>query len=313
MDKLLISFRDYLKINRTHDVVQHHYYNMKQFITIMRSKNLAITAEDITLEDCVQYLNDYKSSPISYWPNKGKLPSHNTVCDKAKSLRVFFIYTRAIGLKTLNWEALPKMKKEFRTIDKMEKQEYLLLREVAFELEPNIILAARNQLMIDVAYHTGLRRSEILQCKFSDFRSPNRQFTLKGKGWYIDEVFFSTDLQTKVFAFEQKYRTFTTYRPIDNDYIFVGLDNRNWGKVLRPKYVNNKIKEYSDYLLKKGALKRKVTLHMARHSFATNCVYAWLSQQATTKLMRHRSPSTTVRYYNMDNAWLQSQYDKIIL
>ena len=50
---------------------------------------------------------------------------------------------------------------------------------------------------------------------------------------------------------------------------------------------------------------------MERHSFATNCVLSGLSQQATTKLMRHRNPTTTLRYYHLDNKWIKSEYDKI--
>ena len=50
---------------------------------------------------------------------------------------------------------------------------------------------------------------------------------------------------------------------------------------------------------------------MERHAFATNCVFAGISQQATTRLMRHRDPKTTERYYHLNNDRLRGEFDKL--
>ena len=56
---------------------------------------------------------------------------------------------------------------------------------------------------------------------------------------------------------------------------------------------------------------KRLTLHMERHSFAMRCVYSWLSQQATTQLMRHKDPKITLHYYHMNDTRLLNQYDLI--
>ena len=56
---------------------------------------------------------------------------------------------------------------------------------------------------------------------------------------------------------------------------------------------------------------KKMCLHQERHSFAMRCVYSWLSQQATTALMRHKDPKITLHYYHMDDTRLLNQYDLI--
>jgi site-specific recombinase XerD len=89
------------------------------------------------------------------------------------------------------------------------------------------------------------------------------------------------------------------------------LNNRTRWKVMCPKYVNIVFVKYSEKLIEDWKISRRISPHMERHSFATNCVYYWVSQQWTTRLMRHRDPKTTERYYHMDNKWLKSEYDKL--
>jgi site-specific recombinase XerD len=80
--------------------------------------------------------------------------------------------------------------------------------------------------LIDIPYYTGLRRAEILRCTFENFKSPTNQFEILGKGGYIDGVCFNDKIKDKVVFFEQKLREYTKNRPIENDFIFVGLNNR---------------------------------------------------------------------------------------
>nr|DAN51959.1 MAG TPA: hypothetical protein [Caudoviricetes sp.] len=42
---------------------------------------------------------------------------------------------------------------------------------------------------------------------------------------------------------------FAQYRPIKGDFLFIGLDNKNRGKPLNPKYVNHLFQKYSKKLI----------------------------------------------------------------
>lgn len=95
------------------------------------------------------------------------------------------------------------------------------------------------------------------------------------------------------------------------EWVICGLDNKNFGNQLSVGTVDNIIKKYSDLLIEKGLINRQLTLHMERHSFATNCVYSGLSQQATMQLMRHKDPKTTLAYYHIKDSWLCNQFDMI--
>lgn len=314
MKTLIKEYCNYAKnvLWRTDDVVNHHYYNLNQFYEFVAlEQGFWVHIDQVTLKHCLDFLAHYRSTPIQSWPNQWKLPKQNTICEKSKSLRVFFQYLRAIGEPWFNREMIPKLAKTRDTIDMIKPEEYQIFRQAPLRYEEKKVLALRNQLLIDIPYTMGLRRAEILRCTFENFHAPNRQFNILGKWGYIDATFFTEELRTLVYTYEETLKAFTKYRKIESDLLFVWLDNKNRGKPLGVKYVNRLYHKYSIALIKEGKIWRKITTHMGRHSFATNCVFAGVSQQATTKLMRHRDPKTTQRYYHLNNDWLRREFDKL--
>lgn len=308
MKNLIYNFLQYSKdIDfRADSVILHYKYdllNFRQYLKYMYKKS-EIKVEEITMQSCIDWIEHYKIT---------RNASKNTLSNIATSNRKFFKYCSKLWYKIqFNVEELPLIKKERKPFDMIHKEEYEILHQAPLIYEEIPILAERNQLLIEIPYKTWLRRSEILRCKFEHFHAENRQFQILWKGWYYDRVFFTEDLRNKVLQFEYNLKEYTKKRPLDTDFIFVGLDNKNRWKPLAPKYVNILFSKYSANLINDWKITRKLHPHMERHAFATNCVYAWLSQQATTRLMRHRDPKTTEWYYHMNDKRLRSQFDMIV-
>ena len=308
MKNMIYEFLQYSKDiqSKTDSVLLHYKYDLLNFRKRLMYKHnkIEINVEEIEFKDCLLWIEYYK---------KVRNASKNTLANIETSNRQFFKYCASIWLKIkFNVEQLPIIKKERKPFDMMEREEYSTLYQAPLIYEEIPILAERNQLLIEIPYRTWLRRSEILRCKFEHFHAENRQFQILWKGWYYDRIFFTEELRAKVLQFEYDLKEYTKKRPFDLDYIFVWLDNKNRWKVLAPKYVNILFSKYSEHLINDWKITRKLHPHMERHSFATNCVYAWLSQQATTRLMRHRDPKTTEWYYHMKDTWLRSQFDMIV-
>lgn len=307
MKNIIYDFLQYSKdINyRSNDVLNHYKYdllNLEQFL-LFKHATTTINIEEIKMVDCVQWIEHYKNN---------RKVAKNTLSWKANSMKQFFKYCCMMWYKLqFNIEQLPNIKKEKKPYDMMKKSEYQIFIQAPLRYEEKEIIAERNQLLIEIPYRTWLRRAEILRCKFEHFHSENRQFQILWKGWYFDWVFFTDDLWKKVLEYEIHLKEYTKTRPLKNDFLFVGLDNKNRWKPLAPKYVNLIFKKYSQNLMDEWKLQRRLHPHMERHAFATNCVYSWLSQQATTRLMRHHDPKTTENYYHMNDTWLKSQFDLI--
>lgn len=307
MKKLIYDFLQYSKDiqNKTDSVITHYKYDLLNFRTwiLYIKKQQEINVEEITMQECIMRIEHYKEV---------RNATRNTLSNLATSNRQFFKYVSSLWYKIqFNIEQLPIIKKERKPFDMMQRNEYDTFIQAPLIYEEKEIIAERNQLLIEIPYKTWLRRSEILRCRFEHFRNENRQFQILWKGWYYDRVFFTEELRKKVLHYESDLKEFTKERPLNNDFLFVGLDNKNRWKPLAPKYVNLVFNKYSEHLIEEWKIQRKLHPHMERHSFATNCVYAWLSQQATTRLMRHRDPKTTENYYHMNDTRLKSQFDLI--
>lgn len=307
MKNLIYDFLQYSRdIDfRTDQVILHYKYDLLNFrkYLLYRYHKQEINVEEVTMQDCILFIEHYK---------KVRNASKNTLSWLATSNRKFFKYLASLWYKIqFNVEQLPIIKKERKPFDMMQRNEYDTFIQAPLIYEEKPILAERNQLLIEIPYKTWLRRAEILRCRFSHFHNENRQFQILWKGWYYDRVFFTEELRSKVLQYEEHLNKFTRKRPLNNDFLFIGLDNKNRWKPLACKYVNYIFNKYSDSLIEEWKIQRRLHPHMERHSFATNCVYAWLSQQATTRLMRHRDPKTTENYYHLNDTRLKSQFDMI--
>jgi len=70
MENLIKDYCYYAKytLNRSDEVVNHHYYNLKQFLEYIkvRKGTLIIDQADITFKDCIDFIAHYRLTPIQY-------------------------------------------------------------------------------------------------------------------------------------------------------------------------------------------------------------------------------------------------------
>lgn len=316
MKEEILDFMAYSRdiLTRSQDVLNHYYYILLHFGEFIKYRYwINAKSCDIQFKDVLDYINECKKQKIACWPNKWQLHKHNTIVEYNKCIKNFLGYMQLLGKTSFAVELIPTMKKEKWFRDCVSYEEYQTLRQWFAEYGFNLIAIHRNQLLLDIAYNTWLRRSELLQLKFSDFNTNTFQFEIKRKWGYIDPVLFDRDIKDRVDLYkillEIDYKKRNKWEP---NYLFVWLDNKNYGNVLSMKYIDYMISCFCDKLIWEYKLKRRIHLHMFRHSFATNCVYAWLSQQAVSQLMWHRSMSTTLKYYNLSNKYLQQEYKKVL-
>lgn len=314
MHEDILDFLWYAKdiLRRSEDVLEHHKYILLKFEKWLKNRGISNT-KDISFPCCRDYIEWYKTTPITNWPNKWKLPRWNSIVEYVKTIRAFLSYQQKLNNTSWNIELFPALKKERWYRDCVSREEYETLRGWFICYGFNYVTAIRNQVLIDIAYHTGLRRSELLRLRFKNFENDYHQFEIIRKWGYIDPVIFSDKIKINVLLYKEMLKIDMIHRSKDYpiDYLFVWLDNRNYWKLLSKKSLDNILKDFSDKLIKDWKLNRRIHLHMFRHSFATNCVYAWLSQQAVANLMWHRSMSTTLKYFNLSNNYLQSEYKKV--
>ena len=179
-------------------------------------------------------------------------------------------------------------------LDKIEtndvKKEYLTLDEVKLLATiPCDIPTLKAASLFSCL--TGLRISDILNLQWKDFEiAPDQGYCLRIK--------------------TQKTKTEATLPVSQEAYELCGIPNT--GKVfkgLTRSMVNYPLKNW----LKKAGIKKHITFHCFRHSFATLQIAAGTDIYTVSKMLTHRNVSTTQIYAELVNAKKRESANKISL
>lgn len=156
---------------------------------------------------------------------------------------------------------------------------YLTLSEVKRMID--VVDNKKHLCIIKMLYGAGLRLGELLGLKLTDINSENMLIYIrKGKGNKDRVVMLSETLLKDL----REY--FKIYKP--QEYLFEGQG----GGAYTDKSVQNVVKNTA---LKAG-IKKKVTPHTLRHSFATHLLESGTDIRYIQQLMGHQSIKTTEVY-----------------
>lgn len=139
----------------------------------------------------------------------------------------------------------------------------------------------KHRCILSLLYSAGLRRGEVLNLKMADIDSKRMVINvLKGKGLKDRNSLLSQNVLVDL----RKY--FEEYKP--QKYLFEG----SRGKQYSPTSVGKIVTEAAH----KAGIKKKVTPHMLRHSFATHLLENGTDLRYIQVLLGHSSTSTTEIY-----------------
>ena len=274
-----------------------------------------MSVEKLKLHHITEYIQYFRGKKMKRGARIWQTPAESYVKCVLKIIKQFLKFLKRNEYNVIPREQVPSIKIPESRFDMVSEENYNTIRNIPEVLEKEVIVARRNQLIIDILHDTGLRRAEVLRLTFDDFKTKNRQFEVKIKWGRIGSCFYSEKLRKKVLAFERLQNTYLKEKKIknENNLVLISYGRRNtWGK-LNLNYISCMFNHYTEFLKKSETLwlKERVHAHQFRHAFATRCVISWLSQQATCALMRHVDPATTLRYYHLNDTFLRSQYDRI--
>lgn len=153
----------------------------------------------------------------------------------------------------------------------------------------------RDKLILTVLYSSGLRISELIQLKTKEIDFDERTMLIRGKG-DKDRIALFDDKAKEIME------TYLEKRPQKSEYLVV---NRN-GNPLTARYIQRMIKEYGS----KAGIKKKITPHVLRHSYATHLLKHGVDIRVIQQLLGHASLSTTQIYTSVDMETVKMVYDQ---
>lgn len=289
MQKHILNFLKYLKYERGYskNTIINYEKDINEFILFLDENNLNF--KTLTYQNIRPYL--MKLHDLKY--------ERSTISRKISSLRSFYKYLSKENIVKDNPFLLVSLPKKDK---KLPSFLYYNELEDLFDIpDMNTPLGQRNRLIIELLYATGIRVGELVNIKLDDIDLYNRIIRITGKGNKMRDIIFS-DYCKKIMNIYLNDGYLKLLKNKKSDYLI--LNNHGDQITTRAiRYILNNI-------IKNTSLKKHVSPHTLRHTFATHMLEAGADLLTVQELLGHESLSTTQIYTHITNEHLRTIYLK---
>lgn len=157
---------------------------------------------------------------------------------------------------------------------------------------------ARNKAIIEVMYGCGLRVSELTELKLSNIYPDIEFIKVTGKGSKERLVPIGGEALKALKIWTEQVRVHIDIKKGEEDLVFL---NRR-GSGLSRVYIFMLVKQLAELT----GLRKTISPHTFRHSFATHLVEGGADLRAVQEMLGHESITTTEIYTHLDREYLKS-------
>jgi integrase/recombinase XerD len=155
----------------------------------------------------------------------------------------------------------------------------------------------RNKALLETLYSSGLRVSELVGLRMSNLFADIGILKIRGKGDKERLVPVGRAALKQIGTYVDSYRSRLKIRPGHEDYVFLNRRGARLSRVM----VFYVIKEQ----MRACGIKKKVSPHTFRHSFATHLIEGGADLRAVQEMLGHESITTTEIYTHLDREFLR--------
>lgn len=157
---------------------------------------------------------------------------------------------------------------------------------------------ARNRAIIEIMYSCGLRVSELTGIQLSGLHFEQGFIKVTGKGNKERLIPIGKSAIHYCDIYIHHIRIHQKIQPGFEDIVFINSRGKNLSRIM----IFNIIKE----LALKAGIKKTISPHTLRHSFATHLVEGGANLRAVQEMLGHESITTTEIYTHLDRDYLRS-------
>lgn len=285
-DIYIKEFRNFLKLERglsensisayVHDIVK-----LKQFVEITNRPVTPLTLKGTDLQNFLEFINEFGLSPYS----QARIIS---------GIKAFYRYLLEEDMLKEDPSQHVEAPKLGRKIP--DTLEYIEIEELFNAIDLSTPEGARNRAMLEILYSSGLRVSELVNLERNFVHQEAGFLRVTGKGNKERLVPIGSDALKYLRIYINEIRVHLTIKPGHEQYVFL---NRRGTRISRIM-VFNIIKE----LALKTGLKKSISPHTFRHSFATHLIEGGADLRAVQEMLGHSSITTTEIYTHLDREYL---------
>ncbi|MFG6390691.1 MAG: tyrosine recombinase XerD [Candidatus Amulumruptor sp.] len=165
-------------------------------------------------------------------------------------------------------------------------------------IDPQLAEAQRNRAIMETLYGCGLRVSELINLQMGDIYADEHYLVVQGKGDKQRIVPMSDRSIEEIRAYLPE-REMLRISPADRHILFLNRRGRQLTRFMIYHIVRD--------LAVAAGIRRDISPHTLRHSFATHLLEGGANLRAIQQMLGHESIATTEIYLHVDRSMLRSE------
>lgn len=281
------GFQAYLKLERSlsPNSIEAYTRDIQRLYEFAGTQEAKPSPESITLADLRRFIT---------WVNElGMIPSSQARI--LSGIKAFYKYMLMEDLISIDPSELLESPKITRKLpDTLSYEDINKLIEAIDLSKPD---GARNKAIMETLYGCGLRVSELTGLKLSNLYLEIEFIKVTGKGNKERLVPIGGSAIKALKIWIEQVRAHNSIKKGEEDYVFL---NRRGSRLSRV-YIFMLVKD----LAAQVGLKKTISPHTFRHSFATHLVEGGADLRAVQEMLGHESITTTEIYTHLDREYLK--------
>ncbi len=282
------GFGEYLRLEKglSQNSINAYVNDITKLLEFLKKNYKGITPQKVKLlhlKGFIEFLNEKGVSPRTQARTISGIKSffkYLLIEDKVKSDPTSLLEAPKVGRK------LP----EILTPDEID----LMIDTIDIE-KPE---GQRNRAIVETLYSCGLRVSELVSVKMSNMFFKKGYVKIEGKAGKERLVPISPKAISEIEKYLKGYRKQLKVGKGDEDVLFLNRRGQRLSRVMIFTIIKN--------LAAQVNIKKKISPHTFRHSFATHLIEGGADLRAVQDMLGHESILTTEIYTHLDKDYLKS-------
>lgn len=283
-NKAIKNYYIYLSIERSlsKNTVDAYIRDIKNLAKFSKKKPFKIKRDDII--NYINFLNISKKSSRT----------QARIISSIKTFYNYLIFDEKISQNPSSEIYSPKLEKKLPIVLSTEEIDRIIS---CFDLSKEN--GERNRTIIECLYSCGLRVTELVNLKISEINFIDGYIKIIGKGNKQRITPINKKLSTYLKNYIDNIRSKIKIDKSNSDYLFLNRRGKKISRVL----VFNIVKT----ACQKVGIKKNISPHTFRHSFATHLVEGGADLRAVQEMLGHSNITTTEIYTHLDTNYLKEE------
>lgn len=285
----IAGFKTYLRLEKSlsANTIEAYVRDIEKLVQFLEYTNVGLSATQLKTEHLRNFLK---------WVNELGM----TATSQARilsGLHAFYKYLLMENLVNSDPTELVDAPRTGRKLpDTLSKEDVEKLLEGVDRSTPE---GERNRAMLETLYSCGLRVSELVNLKISDVFPKESYIRVIGKGDKERLVPIGRTALKHIAFYKDSVRLLIPVQKGEEDILFLNRRGKRLTRVMVFTIIKN--------LAQKCGIKKTISPHTFRHSFATHLVEGGADLRAVQEMLGHESITTTEIYTHIDRTFLTDQ------